>query len=249
MYRPTLSDIDWIRLEQRLRIIGLYETSKLRLTLEGILWRIRTGAPWRDLPTELGPWSTIYNQFNRWAASGKWGQLFEVLRTEVDWEWSSMDGTIIRAHQHSSGAARGAEAAIGTSRGGKTTKVHMLCDAHGNPVHFEVTEGQVHDMKMAEALLEHCQPGSLINDKGYDSDALRDSARTKEIIPVIPRRDNSSKPNPEFDQDLYKLRHLVENLFARLKHFRAFATRYDKLKRNFAATVSIVSAMVWLKIS
>jgi transposase len=248
MYRPSLSDAEWARLEPKLISIGLYETPRLKLTLEGVLWRIRTGAPWRDLPTELGAWSSTYNQFNRWSATGKWDQLFKILKVETDWEWSSMDGTIVRAHQHASGAANGAEAAIGTSRGGKTTKIHMLCDSHGNPVFFEITEGQVHDMKMAEALLIHCQPGSLINDKGYDSDSLRGSARAKGIFPIIPRRENSVKPNSEFDSDMYKLRHLIENLFARLKHFRAFSTRYDKLKRNFSATVSIACSMVWLRL-
>jgi transposase len=248
MYRETLSETDWRRLESGLRSLGLYETPKLRLTLEGILWRTRTGAPWRDLPSELGSWNSIYSQFNRWSRDGKWDQLFQLLRMDIDWEWSSMDGTIIRAHQHSSGARRGEEVAIGSSRGGRTTKVHMLSDAHGNPVSFEITEGQVHDIKMAETLLKICQPGTLINDKGYDSDALREQARQHSMLPMIPRRENSTKTNPEFDQDIYKLRHLIENLFARLKHFRAFATRYDKLKRNFSSTVSLVCAMVWLKL-
>lgn len=248
MYRPMLTDCDWLRLESGLKKFRIYDTPKLRQTLEGILWRTRTGSPWRDLPTELGPWSSIYNQFNRWSASGKWSQLLGLFQTQIDWEWSMMDGTIVRAHQHSAGAVRGEEIAIGRSSGGNSTKVHMLADACGNPVVFEITEGQIHDMVMAESLLKSCNPGFLINDKGYDSEPLRELARDQSMIPIIPRRKNSLKPNPEFDKDLYKFRHLVENLFARLKHYRAFATRYDKLKRNFASTVAFSCTMIWIKL-
>jgi len=67
--------------------------------------------------------------------------------------------------------------------------------------------------------------------------------------PVIPRRFNSEKPNPKFDPHIYKLRHLVENLFARLKHFRSIATRFDKLSRNFKAMIYIACSFIWLKLN
>ena len=249
MFRLMLSDGDWERFQEGFRSVGIYRTCKLRMTVEGILWRMRVGSPWRDLPTEFGPWSTIYNQYNRWSEKGILPKLFAFFCKGIDSEWQFMDGTIVRAHQHSAGARRGEEIAIGSSRGGKTTKIHMLADAHGNPVFFEITEGQVHDMQQSEALLEHCKAGgSLINDKGYDSEKLREKAREKEITPVIPRRKNSEKPNPEFDQELYKLRHLVENLFAKLKQFRGLATRFDKLKRNFASVVYLACITLWIRL-
>lgn len=68
------------------------------------------------------------------------------------------------------------------------------------------------------------------------------------MIPVIPRKSNRKKPNPEFDPHLYKLRHLVENLIARLKHFRGIATRFEKLARNFRAIVYLGCAFIWLRI-
>lgn len=68
------------------------------------------------------------------------------------------------------------------------------------------------------------------------------------MTPVIPRKSNSNKPNPEFDSHLYRIRHLVENLFARLKHFRSIATRYEKLARNFKAMTYLACSMIWLRL-
>ena len=114
----------------------------------------------------------------------------------------------------------------------------MVADAHGNPIDFEITGGEVHDAKAAPGLLDRAKEAeNLIADKGYDSEEIGKQARSKGINPVIPRRSKSKKPNPEFDSHLYKQRHLVENLFARLKHFRSVATRFEKLARNYRGIV------------
>ena len=76
--------------------------------LEAILWKHRTGAPWRDLPGEFGSWKSIYCRFNRWSKVGVWQSLLEALRGEADTEWLMIDASVIRAHQHASGAKRGA---------------------------------------------------------------------------------------------------------------------------------------------
>ena len=78
-----------------------------RLILEGIAWRFRTGAPWRDLPEEFGPWKTVFNRFDRWSGNGKWDRLFAALRTDIDDEWHSLDSTANRAHQHAAGGKGG----------------------------------------------------------------------------------------------------------------------------------------------
>jgi transposase len=177
------------------------------------------------------------------------GRFFFSLRGEIDSEWVFTDGSYIRAHQHASGARRGEERAIGRSRGGLTTKIHMVADAHGNPIDFEITGGEVHDVKVAPRAIDQTKEAeNLIADKGYDSEEIREQARAKGINPVIPRKSNSKKPNPEFDSHLYKQRHLIENLFARLKHFRSVATRFEKLARNYRGIVYIACALVWLKI-
>jgi transposase len=177
------------------------------------------------------------------------GEIFFELRSEIDTEWVFVDGSYIRAHQHASGARRGEERAIGKSRGGATTKIHIAADAHGNPIDFEVTGGEVHDAKVADKIIEKIgAAGHFIADKGYDSDTIRDQARKAGMNPVIPRKSNSKKPNLEFDSYLYKLRHLVENLFARLKHFRSIATRFEKLARNFKAMLFLACSFIWLKL-
>ncbi len=129
----------------------------------------------------------------------------------------SIDGTYIRTHQHASGARRGEERAIGKSAGGATTKIHMACDAHGNPICFEVTGGQVHDSKAAPSLIKKVEGENLLADKGYDLKEIRQLARDKNINPMIPRKSNSKKSNHELDKHTYKARHQVENVFARLK--------------------------------
>ena len=85
-----------------------------------------------------------------------------------------------------------------------------------------------------------------IADRGYDSEPLRNQISDQGSIPIIPRKKNSKVGNDAIDWCLYKYRHLVENAFARLKHFRAIATRYDKLKQNFIGTLAMACAFIWL---
>ena len=89
----------------------------------------------------------------------------------------------------------------------------------------------------------------LIADKGYDSDAIRNKARKHKMKPVIPRRNNAKQPNPDFNSYLYKLRHLVENMFARLKQFRSIATRYEKLARNFELMLYLACTIIHAKVN
>ena len=75
--------------------------------IEAVLWWLRTGVPWRDLPTEFGPWKTVFNRFDRWSKTGRWTRLFAALRRDPDDEWHSLDSTINRAHQHAAGGKGG----------------------------------------------------------------------------------------------------------------------------------------------
>jgi len=85
-----------------------------------------------------------------------------------------------------------------------------------------------------------------IADRGYDSQIIRDKGEAFGMSVIIPRKKNSIKGNKGLDWPLYKLRHLVENAFARLKHYRAVATRYDKLTRHYESIVSLACAFLWL---
>ena len=167
----------------------------------------------------------------------------------MDLECESIDGSYIKAHQHSAGAAGKGDEAIGNSRAGKTSKIHLVVDSFGNPVEFVITGGQVHDSKMANKLIQRTPAFEFtIADKAYGKQSFRDDIALKGSEAVIPRKSNSKIGNDDMNWDLYKFRHLVENTFARLKHYRAIATRYDKLKRNFESMVSLACSMMWLSI-
>ena len=136
--------------------------------------------------------------------------------------------------------------AIGRSRGGLSTKIHALVDALGNPVGFYLTGGEAHDLVGADQLLPTMQADTLIADKAFDADerVIQPLAAAGKVA-VIPPRANRQLSR-SYDRDLFKARHLIENFFARLKQFRAIATRYDRTKRNFLAAIQLVAAVIWL---
>lgn len=247
MARLMLTDELWSKLRMIMRQHGIYDKSNLRMKVEGILYRMRVGCPWRDLPLIFGLWNSIYQQFNRWSSKDKLISVFKTLVVEPDLEWEFIDGSIVKAHQHSTGAVGKEDQAIGKSVAGNTTKIHMAVDAYGLPIEFDITGGEVHACKAAPELFAKLPDANyMIADKGYDSEELRDQIRAKSSIPVIPRKSNLTIGNDDMDWYLYKYRHLVENIFARLKHFRAIATRYDKLKRNYFSMLAVACSYVWL---
>ena len=135
---------------------------------------------------------------------------------------------------------------MGRSRGGLSTKIHALVDALGNPLRFVLTPGQVHDLAGADALLPHMVADLLIADRAFDADSrVLEPLAAAGKSAVIPPRPNRVAPR-EFDRELYKRRHLIENFFCKLKQFRAIATRYDKTARNFLAAVHLAAATIWL---
>jgi transposase len=114
------------------------------------------------------------------AVSGVWEGLFKALADDPDNEYAMIATTIVRAHQHSAGALKwGLDHAIGRSRGGLTTKIHVILDALCNPLRLILTGGQVHDITQAEALLALIEPKALLADKGYDADQFADSVTAR----------------------------------------------------------------------
>jgi len=246
MPRLMLTDEFWLKLRNRMLQWGIYDKPNLRLMVEGILYRMRVGCPWRDLPSTFGRWNSIYKKFNRGSSQSKLMKVFKTL-VEPDLEWEFIDGSIVKAHQHSTGAASEENQAIGKSKGGNTTKIHMAVDAFGLPIAFKLTGGEVHDCKAAPEFIGKLPVSDYrVADKGYDSEVLRQIIRQKGSIPVIPRKSNSTIGNGDVDGCLYKYRHWVENVFARLKHFRSIATRYDKLKRNYESMLAMACGFLWL---
>jgi transposase len=136
---------------------------------------------------------------------------------------------------------------MGRSRGGLTTKIHAVVDANGNPFQLKLTEGQAHDGRSADDMLDSVGKGqTLLADRAYDSDALRNTLAergAKANIKPMPNRVNI----PKFNKKLYRKRNLVERFFNKLKHFRAVATRFEKHDANYLALVKLASARIWMR--
>ena len=135
--------------------------------------------------------------------------------------------------------------AVGRSRGGRNTKIHALADAKGRLIAILLTGGEAHDCPLAERLIDRVEEAEcLLGDKAYDSTELREELEQRGTKPVIPNRSNRKRPF-RFSKRLYKLRWRIESAFNRLKDFRRIATRYDKLARNYLASVCLAAALVW----
>jgi transposase len=135
--------------------------------------------------------------------------------------------------------------AIGRSRGGRNTKIHAIADAKGRLLSILLSGGEAHDCPPAQRLIRRTKAAKkLLGDRAYDSAALRQWLDDRGTKPVIPNKSNRKQPF-SFDKKSYKQRHRIENAFCRLKDFRRIATRYDRLARNFLASVCIVAAIVW----
>ena len=215
--------------------------------LNGVLWILRTGAPWRDLPYEFGSWQTVYKRFNTWAKSSCWNGILDILADDADLESIMVDGSYTRAHQHSAGGEGGREAqAIGLSRGGLTTKIHAVVDSLGNPIRLKLTGGNAHDSVPALELIGGLSADNVIADKAYDAQTIIELIQAQGSNPVIPPKKNRIEQR-EYDKHLYKERHLVECFFCKLKEFRRIATRYEKLSVTYLAMVTIASCLIWLR--
>ena len=124
-----------------------------------------------------------------------------------------------------------------------TTKIVALVDALGNLVRFVLMPGQRHDMVGVAALIRGVHFGALLGDKAFDADWLRAELNQRGARAVIPPRSNR-KQQIDYDKEMYKWRHLVENYFAKIKEFRGIATRYDKTDTSYAANLNLVAAII-----
>nr|WP_242744393.1 IS5 family transposase [Streptomyces sp. CA-256286] len=280
--RHELSDEEWDVLSG---LLPRTETGRPRrddrVVLNGIVWKLRTGSAWRDVPERYGSWRTLYTRFRRWALDGTFTRMLEAVQAQkdaagdVDW-LVSVDSTITRAHQHAAGARKKGPGpaetayahALGRSRGGLTTKIHLACDGRGRPLGFVVTGGNVNDCTQFEQVLAQIRvrrpgpgrprtrPDHLLGDKGYSSRGIRNYLRKRGIPHTIPERSdqqanrgrrgsNGGRP-PAFDKERYKQRNVVERCFNALKQYRAIATRYDKTRESYEAALTIASLLMWI---
>lgn len=197
-----------------------------RKVLSGIFWVIITGSAWLQILELFGKWTTIYSRFKRWSKAGIFKKIFEIFTKRVKKRCHAMmDSTYVKAHRAASiCACEDKDRKIGTSRGGKTTKIHILCNEDGIPYEFLITGGQVHDVKVALKLLGMHPIKGLIADKAYGSKEVRDELERRNIEICIPPKSNNKSPWL-YDKKLYKKRYNVENIFARLKDPKGIALR------------------------
>ncbi|MFC9730847.1 IS5 family transposase [Streptomyces roseolus] len=274
MRRHELSDAEW----EFVRPL-LPESSRGRKRLDdrrvlnGIVWKFRTGTAWRDVPERYGPWATLHTRFRRWAMDGTFDRMLRAAQAKADAagdiEWLvSVDSTVVRAHQHAAGARKGGrDPALGRSRGGLTSKIHLACDGRGRPLAFVVTGGNTNDCTRFTAVMEairvprtgpgrpRVRPDHVLGDKCYSSKAIRTWLRRRGIPHTIPeradqvrnraRRGSRGGRPPAFDRETYKHRNVVERCFNRLKQWRGIATRYDKTAESYEAAVTLASLLMW----
>ena len=215
-----------------------------RRVLNAILWILSSGARWRDLPSHYGNWNSIYHKFRQWCESGLFARLLRLLNSQAtDTTLLELDSTFCKVHQSARSSLKGQ--AIGSSRGGKNTKIHVLINEKMHLLNMVLTGGQVHDSEKAIALLApvNLAGKKVLADKAFASKPIRDYIERRGALVCIPDKVNS-KVKHDFDAELYKQRNLVERFFQRIKNYRHIATRYDKLATCFENFVLLAAAAI-----
>jgi transposase len=248
-----------------------------RPIINGILWRLRAGTPWADIPARYGPWKTVYDRYTWWRRDGTWERILRALQLKldaagaIDWEQWGLDATVVRAHRAAAGAPKaegwdGADEprdhALGRSAGGLSTKIHLVTDSKGLPLEAHVTPGQTHESTQVERVVgqravprvsgRRRRPLRLAADRGYDAKRIRAYLRGEGIQPIIPPRRRRGKPKPgrpvTYHKVRYRLRATTEQAIGWLKECRAVATRYEKLALNYLGLVKLAMIERYLRI-
>ncbi len=219
--------------------------------LNGMLYVLEQGCKWRAVPKRFGNWHTVYMRLSRWAHNGVLERVFQQLQQQqlINLEVLGLDSTTVKVHPDGCGPPkkRGPQA-VGRSRGGLTTKIHMIAADARTALGYTVSPGQDHDAPHGRNLLKTVTKKTkmvgeqlqlaLVADRAYEGDETRQLAADLGYKPVIPPKNNRKQPWV-YDQQIYKRRNEVERLFRRLKGYRRVFTRYDKLDIMFLTFITL----------
>ncbi|WP_367159895.1 IS5 family transposase [Kozakia baliensis] len=220
-----------------------------RRVLSGIVCVIRHGLQWKDAPKVYGPHKTLYNRFIRWSLLGVFDRIFVALTEQAGRSKRLMiDATHLKAHRTAASLLKKGlfPRHIRRTKGGLNSKRHAVCDGQGRPVRLHLTAGQISDVKGADVLLADLpdETEEVIGDRGYDSNKISQSLAERNITACIPPKKNR-KSKPPYDWHLYKKRHLIENMVAKLKDWRRVATRYDRCAHTFMSAIHINASFIF----
>jgi transposase len=246
MPRPRSRDATWASLHAKLAAVpGIWKSDaeRLRRFVEAVVDGLRTGVAWEDLPERFGKPNPLYRRFRRWSRQGIWDALFERGLPEDGLETVMVDATITKPQRCASGARGGGAEDLGRSRGGLTTKSHVLVDRRGRPLCYLLTPGQAADCRHAETLLAGVAFACLIGDRAYDTAAIRAWCAEHGIEVVIPSTRHRKTPIPH-DRARYRTRHRIENLVCRMKDYTRIVLRKDKTARPYAGSVRLAFALI-----
>jgi transposase len=269
MRRHELTDGEWRLVEPLLpRQARVGRWNDHRTTLSGMLWVLRTGASWRDLPERFGRWQSVYDRFNRWRRDGTFDRIAKAFRIrldrkgKIDWDLWCIDGTSVRAARSAAGASKERagepeDHALGRSHGGWGSKLHLVSDGAGVPLATCVTAGQAHESTQFERLMQEVLPprrerwpGKAAGDKGYRYPRVRHWLARRGIEAVIPQRSDEVERDGDLglDRRAYRRRSAVERCVGWLKECRRVGTRFDKLAGSFMAFVRLAFTQRYLRL-
>jgi transposase len=213
-----------------------------RAVLDGVLWVLRTGAPWSELPRRYPPRSTCHRRFQAWQRQGVFCRILRGLTKRLqaacllDLSEAFIDGS-------HAGAKRGG-ALVGRTRRGNATKIMAIADGHSLPIAVSIASGQRHEaplvLETLQARFTRVLPERLVGDCAYDSDGLDAELRTRDvemIAPHHPRRRRKTQDGRPLRR--YWRRWQVERLFAWLFSFRRLVTRYEHHAANFLGMLQL----------
>jgi transposase len=251
-----MTDEDWEIVVQVFRAVRSRRGDKGRddrTFLEALHYFAVHNITWRALPAAFGNWNSIWKRFWRLSQAGVFEAFFDALAatSRTAHLVQMLDSTVVRAHVSAAGAKGGQDGqALGRSRGGFSTKIHLKVDLDGLPLAFHLTEGQASDSPQFEILLDlgpDITPRAAVGDKGYDSTGNRTAARERGICPVIPFKSSARNRPAFFPKALYRARARIEQLVGKLKRFKRVALRCEKTNKNFGSFVAFALGLIIVK--